>query len=287
MSFNFDFTANHLRQMIPTNREHDTWFDALSELLPKYQITTVHRVAGFVSQCAHESVDFTRLEENLNYSWQALRRTWPRHFTTDNIARTYHRQPERIANRAYANRMSNGPESSGDGWKFRGRGIIQLTGTHNYRTFGRAVGMTPDQVIDYVQTKNGAVEAACWYWNMRNINTPADRGDVNVMTRLINGGTHGLADRRRRYNLAIRVLQTAGAGTRPTTNTAPSNTTRLVVSRRGANNETVRMAQQYLSISADGIFGPETERTIRIWQTHNKLPVTGELDARTLREMFG
>ena len=114
----FNLSLDRFRRCVPNSRSPETWFEQLRQHLPRFQIDTIERVAGFISQCQHESNDFNNLQENLNYSWQGLRSTFPRHFTTDTIAQEYHRQPQRIANRVYANRMSNGDETSGDGWSW-------------------------------------------------------------------------------------------------------------------------------------------------------------------------
>jgi putative chitinase len=195
-----------LTQMLPGNRFIEDWRLSLDKFLGNYNIDSPRRIASFIAHCGHESLNFTVLRENLNYRWESLRRTWPRHFPTDEIARQYERQPERIANRAYANRMGNGPETSGDGWKFAGKGLIQLTGRNNYQLFANAIGMDIEQIPTYLTTFDGAVESACWFWRTNNVNRFADVLDNNGMTRVINGGTHGLEDRQRRLTQALRVL---------------------------------------------------------------------------------
>lgn len=208
--FEFDFRLGQVEQLITSDSEQ--WFDAMNRVLPEWDVNTVKRVAGFISQCGHESAGFTRLEENLNYSWTALRRVFgSRYFPTNANARQYHRQPEKIANWVYMdrNRTSRGRLGNvyeGDGWLFRGRGLIQLTGRANYESFGNSVNMTPEEVVEYIQTPAGAIESACWYWQTRDLNESADAGDVEGMTRKINGGTHGLDDRLTRWNRAIHVL---------------------------------------------------------------------------------
>lgn len=165
------------------------------------------RMAAFLAQIAHESGGFNFVKENLNYSAQALRRTWPRRFTTLAIAQQYARNPEKIANKVYANRMGNGPESSGDGYKFRGRGLIQLTGKDNYSRFARSIGKTLDETIAYLETAEGAVASAAWYWDVNKLNIYADKDDFVGLTRRINGGTIGLADRQHHYDIALRALR--------------------------------------------------------------------------------
>jgi putative chitinase len=199
-------TPQQLSQIIPDNQYVDQWCEALNKFLPDYKINTVQREAAFLSQCAHESAGFTALQENLNYQAASLMRVWPTHFPTIEIATQYAHHPEQIADRAYANRMGNGDEASGDGWKFRGRGLIQLTGRSNYTAFGNTVNMTPDQVIEYVQTFDGAVQTACWFWNTNNLNQYADVNNIQTITQRINGGLNGLDDRIARYNLAQQAL---------------------------------------------------------------------------------
>jgi putative chitinase len=164
------------------------------KLLPQYEINTPLRRAAFMAQVHHESAGFTRIEENLNYSTQGLIRTWPGSFHIKN-AGVYAHQPQKIANRAYANRMGNGPESSGDGWRYRGRGLIQITGKSNYSAFASYKGMSPGDVVLYLGTPDGALESACWYWKTHNLNQYADQRELEAITRKINGGLNGLNER--------------------------------------------------------------------------------------------
>jgi putative chitinase len=195
-----------LTQMLPGNRFIEDWRLSLDKFLGNYEIDSPRRIACFIAQCGHESLNFTVLRENLNYRWESLRKVWPKHFPTDEIAKQYERQPERIANRAYANRMGNGPESSGDGWLYAGKGLIQLTGKNNYQLFANAINMELSQVPTYLATFDGAVESACWFWKTNKLNRFADVLDNNGLTRAINGGTHGIEDRQRRTTQALRIL---------------------------------------------------------------------------------
>jgi putative chitinase len=171
--------------------------DEMPNVMREFNINTPLRVCHFLAQCAHESGNFRATRELLNYSAQALTRTWPRRFPAD-IAQQYARNPEMIANRAYADRMENGPEASGDGWRFRGRGYIQLTGRANYRAFNRFVQEDILENPDLVASKYPLLSAA-WFWNSRNLNNDADTGAsdnvVTIITRKVNGGTNGLDDR--------------------------------------------------------------------------------------------
>ena len=184
--------------------------EGLAECLPgvleKYAITTSLRVAHFLAQTAHESAGFTHFEENLNYSEAGLENTFPKEFRTVRAA-DYARNPEKIANRVYANRMGNGDEASGDGWKFRGRGLIQLTGHENYEAFSKHSGKDAIQDPDLLSTVEGAAESAAWYWLERDINKPADEDEVVTVTKLINGGTLGLDERKQLLEIAKRVVQ--------------------------------------------------------------------------------
>lgn len=184
----------------------DKWHPALSGMLTMYDINTLNRAAGFIAQCAHESAKFSVTKENLNYSAKGLMTTFKKYFPDEATALQYERKPEKIANRVYANRMGNGPEDSGDGWKYCGRGLIQLTGKDNYTRFAEKVGMTLDDVIPYLETATGAVESAAWFWKAKGLNEIADRDDILTMTKRINGGTHGLTERTELYNLAKKVL---------------------------------------------------------------------------------
>ena len=163
-------------------------------------------MAHFVAQCAHESGSFKFIEENLNYRAESLMRTWPKHFPTMEIAKQYERQPQRIANRAYSNRMGNGDEASGDGWRYRGRGLIQLTGKDNYTFFAGSLGITVEEAAEYLATFEGAAQSACFYWEQNKLNRFADANDVKGLTRAINGGTLGLEDRIKHTEHALHVM---------------------------------------------------------------------------------
>jgi len=199
-------TQEQLRSCIGNNAYLEQWTEALNKILPDYEIDTPQRVAAFIAQCAHESGNFTALHENLNYRAESLTRTWPRHFPTMEIANQYARQPERIANRAYANRMGNGDEASGDGWRYVGRGLIQLTGKDNYSWFAASIETPVEEIPAYLQTFEGAVQSACWFWETNNLNQWADKGDILTLTKRINGGTIGLDDRIKHYNHALQIF---------------------------------------------------------------------------------
>lgn len=180
----------------------------LNLAMQEFGIDTPRRVAGFLAQCAHESGIFSLVVENLNYSVPGLLSVFPKYFDK-NSAGEFARQPQRIANRVYANRMGNGPESSGDGWNFRGRGLIQLTGRNNYTNCGRALERDLIKDPSYLETAEGAARSAGWFWRERNINRAADADDIVLMTKLVNGGSHGLRERTQHYENAKRVLGSA------------------------------------------------------------------------------
>ena len=198
-------SLEQLKQMVK-NPYIDHWHEALDQLLPDYDINTPLRVAHFIAQCAHESGNFLFIKENLNYRAESLMKTWPRLFPTIEIARQYEKQPEKIANRAYGNRMGNGDEASGDGWRYCGRGLIQLTGRDNYTFFAGSLDISVEEAAEYLATFEGAAQSACWYWEQNNLNRFADANDVRGLTRAINGGYLGLEDRIKHTNHALHVL---------------------------------------------------------------------------------
>jgi putative chitinase len=199
-------TKEQLEQILSNNKFVNDWYVAISISLPKYNIDTPERIAGFLSQCSHESAGFTALVENLNYRSESLRRVFPKYFPTEQIALKYAHQPIKIASRVYANRMGNGNEESGDGWLFKGRGVIQITGRNNYTAFGNYIGMEIGSLIHYMETFSGAIESACWYWSTRNLNSYCDNEDLVGLSKAINGGTNGLEDRIEKYNKYFEIL---------------------------------------------------------------------------------
>jgi putative chitinase len=199
-------TKDQLAQLIPGNPYLAQWCDALNEILPEYGIDTPQRVAAFIAQCAHESGGFKFLKENLNYRAASLRKTFSKYFPDDAVAAAYANKPEMIANRVYANRMGNGDEASGDGFRYCGRGLIQLTGRDNYAFFAGSLDIPVEEAAEYLQTFEGAVQSACWFWETNNLNQWADRDDILTLTKRINGGTIGLEDRKKHYEHAKHVL---------------------------------------------------------------------------------
>ena len=204
-----ELTKEQLKQLLPKNPYVDHWHEALSKLLPDYEINTPKRIAAFIAQCSHESGGFTALKENLNYKPATLRKLFAKYFPTDALAEEYCAKPnkqEAIANRVYASRMGNGDESSGDGYKYCGRGLIQLTGKSNYVAFADSLEISSEEASEYLATFEGAAQSACWFWESNNLNQWADKGDILTLTKRINGGTIGLEDRIKHYEHALHVL---------------------------------------------------------------------------------
>jgi putative chitinase len=265
-------------------------------VLPKYGINTPRRVAHFISQCAHESNNFRSLEENLNYSADALVRVFPRYFGAGKRdAAAYARNPEKIANYVYMDEFRTakmGNTQPGDGWRFRGRGLKQLTGRDNYTRFGKSVGMTAEQAAEYVATEKGAIESACWFWDTNKLNTIADTDDVVLMTKRINGGNIGLEDRQQRYNRALPLLEgktpaPAAPAARPAATAPAGGIDMTAVLRVGSRGETVKAVQAKLGLTADGAFGPGTERAVKAWQAANGLTADGVVGPKTLARLLG
>lgn len=286
MSFNL--TKEQLALLIPRNKNIDAWHKALAEILPKYQINTPARVAGFISQCAHESAEFTMLEENLNYREETLLKVFPRYFGPGKRnAAEYAKNPEKIANYVYMDEFRSskmGNTQPGDGWRFRGRGLKQLTGRDNYTNFGKSVGMTAEQAAEYVATEKGAIESACWFWNAKKLNEVADTGDVVRMTKIINGGDIGLADRQARFKRAMDVF--GGKITTPPPSAAASSSSGSTTLRRGSTGDQVKALQAKLGLTADGSFGPGTEAKLKEWQAKNGLTADGIAGPATLAKLL-
>ena len=199
-------TLNQLEEILPNNKNVKEWHEALLNILPDYEIDSTERIAAFLAQCAHESAEFTAIKENLNYKAASLRRVFGKYFPNDELAAQYAHNQEMIANRVYANRMGNGDEASGDGFRYCGRGLIQLTGKNNYQAFAASLEMPLEDVPEYLATFEGAVQSAAWFWETNNLNKLADAGDILNLTKRINGGTIGLEDRIKHYEHAKEVL---------------------------------------------------------------------------------
>ena len=289
----FELQKEHLAKLIPGNKNVDEWFEALVDVMPKYGINTERRAAHFISQCAHESNNFRSLQENLNYSEKALNAVFGRYFGSASHKRNaaeYARNPEKIANYVYMDEFRKykmGNVNEGDGWLFRGRGLKQLTGRENYTRFGATVDMTAEEAAAYVATEKGAVESACWFWDANNLNSIADTDDVVRMTKKINGGNIGLADRQQRYAKAMEVF---GNPVSLSEDAGDDDIQEILddigVLRKGAKGEGVKMMQEALGISADGDFGPGTERALKEWQSANGLVADGIAGPATFAKLL-
>jgi len=282
-------TEAQLAAMIPTNKEVGEWCAALNEMLPKYGITTDKRIASFVSQCAHESADFKILQENLNYKEATLLKVFPRYFGPgkENAAE-YAGKPEKIANYVYMDKNRSkggalGNVNDGDGWLFSGKGLKQVTGRANTTAFGKTVGMTAEEAAAYLLTKKGALESALWFWGSRNLNDVADTGDVTRLTKIINGGDIGLADRQQRFAKAIAAL---GGKIEAVVNSQITDAVTQVL-RKGSKGDLVKKLQAALGIGADGDFGQGTENALKKWQDRNGLTADGVAGPKTLAKLLG
>jgi putative chitinase len=191
-------TLESFKKWFPHSKEPDIIYEAFKKYFKQYEINTTNRRAGFLAQCGHESIGFSVNSENLNYSVKGLMSIFSKYFKTEDEAKLYARQAEKIANKVYGNRMGN--VELGDGYKYRGRGFIQLTGKDNYSAFAKYKNITIGQCIDYLSTIEGSVESALWFWKDRGLNRYCDNDDITGMTRKINGGTNGIVERKDYYD---------------------------------------------------------------------------------------
>ena len=233
-------------------------------------MNTHHRAAGVFGNFGHESLDLSILEENLNYSANRLMQVWPHRYRTVDQAAKYARNPEALANNTYANRMGNGPESSGDGWRFRGRGPIQLTGRNNYTACDKDLKLGILDDPDRVKDLEIGFQTGLWFFTSNNLLRLCDNQDWLTLTKRINGGTHGHSDR---VNRIERGLRASGAPVRPRT------------MRRGHKGPDVAAMQEVLGITADGIFGKGTEGAVKEWQRDNNLVADGVVGPATKQAM--
>jgi len=285
----------------------DKYADLLIRLTVENGIDTAKRQAMFLAQIKHESGGMKITEENLNYSASRLLQIFGKYFNRS-TASQYARNPRAIASKVYANRMGNGSESSGEGWKYRGRGLIQLTGKDNYSSFSRDTGIDVVSNPDYLLTPEGAILSAIWFWNKNDLNSFADKSDIEGSTRRINGGYNGLHERKIFYADAVRELGkdngiapvTVDDIDKPETKTEvcePENvqepeitqvsedTVVSVEYKKGSKGEMVRFIQEVVGTDVDGDFGPKTFKAVKAWQKANDLPVTGKIDQDQLNLM--
>jgi putative chitinase len=285
-------TLEQFSAMISKNKDPESWYDAAVPMFEKYGIDTTNRIAGFMAQCGHESMDFTALEENLNYSEKALNSVFGRYFGAGKRnAKDYARKPEKIANYVYQDEFRSakgalGNTNAGDGWRFRGRGIKQLTGRNNYTAFAKSIGMSAEESAEYVATPKGALESACWFWATNKLEKYADADDNLGLTKKINGGTIGLDDRNKRYETAKAILGGASVAKAPTANPVKASQEARTL-RKGDKGDDVAKMQKALGLTADGDFGFGTLTSVKKWQKVNGLVADGIVGPNTQAKMFG
>ena len=201
-------TVEQLKSAIPSlsDENSEKYLDGINQTLDKYDISSNSQIAMFLAQITHECGDFHEIVENLNYSAAGLIATWPSRFDA-NSASLFAHNPEHIANYVYANRMGNGGPETGDGWKYRGRGAIQITGSDEYHACAKGLGLDVDDLVEKLENDPVTiVMCAGWEWDAYKLNDPADAGDIKTVTHRINGGYIGLDDRSSRYTVALEAL---------------------------------------------------------------------------------
>jgi putative chitinase len=282
-------TAKQFATLFPNCKDPEGWVDAMNGVFPEYEINTPQRIAAFIAQCGHESGGWRTFSENLNYSAKSLDAVFSKYFVkAGRNAEEYARQPEKIANVVYANRMDNGDTDSGDGWRYRGRGPIQLTGKANSTAFSSDMGVdavdNPDQVAE---DKEVALKSAIWFWNKNGLNKFADISDIKTMTKRINGGYIGLEDRIHHWKVALAAMGVMHDNLHGSDEEESDvDTSDIGVLRKGSKGEGVKMMQKALGIDADGNFGPGTERVLKEWQKSNGLTADGIAGPSTLGKLL-
>lgn len=206
-------TETRFAAFLPDAPDIPTWTRVLNDAMDRFDVRTLRRVAAFLAQIAHESDEFRRVVENLNYTAKRLMQVWPKRFTSLAKARRYERQPKKLANYVYANRLGNGDEASGDGWRFRGRGLLQITGRGNYRATAQALALPLEDNPELLEQPGVAALAAAHFWKSRGLNeladdrnTDNDDEDFVTISVIINGGRTGLESRKRYWARAKAVL---------------------------------------------------------------------------------
>ena len=272
-------TREQIKSILHGNDDWEQWVSPLQEILPNYSINTAKRIAMFMAQCGHESLNFRVLRENLNYSAKGLNAIFPKYFkNAGRDAQEYHRQPEKIANIVYANRMKNGPPESGDGWKFSGKGVIQLTGRANTEAFANSIGKPLEDTLSYLKTVQGALESACWFWTENNLNLPSDASDIVRATKKINGGTIGIEDRKHHYKKNLMILEGSNGG-------GQFQERSPILLKVGSIGSEVKKVQEILGLDVDGHFGKVTEARVMLWQNANGLEDDGIVGPETYLRM--
>lgn len=263
-----NISVSEFKTACPSNKEPDQWVSVLNEVLPEYGIITLKDQYMFLAQTGHESNDYRSLYENLNYSAAGLRATWPSRYNVA-LSNAHARKPELIAETVYGGRLGN--SKKGDGWTYRGLGIIQATGYNNHAAFGKTKGMTALEARQYMESsKKGMIEFACWFWKVNGISKHANALDIERCTRIINGGLNGLTDRRRRLN---RLLNKTATQVQKT------------MYHIGDKGEVVRKIQAKVGVKADGDFGGKTKTAVRAYQKKHGLVADGIAGPATLKHM--
>lgn len=278
-------------ELFPKCPNPDIWVKEINAL-SESGFNSPERLAGFLAQSGHETGGYRVFSENLNYSAASLNIVFPKYFVrAGRDAYLYHRNPEKIANVVYANRMGNGAEQTGDGWRYRGRGLFQITGKANYADFQKDTGTTlktPDEVAEVPKI---ACRSAAWFWNKNNLNKFADARDIRGMTKAINGGYNGLEERFDLYKKALDLLTNKSNTVFVDTtreDTEPQNDFSLQKALQiGSRGEAVSMLQSILGLHSDGVFGPGTTAALKKWQSRNGLAPDGVAGPITLEKMFG
>lgn len=275
------------KKVFPSCKEPDLWLEQIETLLPKYKIDTLERITAFLAQCGYESGGWRIFEENLNYSARSLKIVFSKYFR-DSVAdpNKYARNPEKIANYVYANRMGNGSIQSGDGWKYRGRGPIQITGKANYLRFFDDFEVEQRDPNILALDKEISLKSAIWFWNSHNLNELADAKDLVKITRIINGGENGLKHRLNYYNTLTKELTDFGScAEHYTTKIEPI--TQFKNLKLGSVGINVALVQKFLGFKIqDGVFGLDTDKAVRKWQKSNGLYPDGVVGEKTFKKMF-
>lgn len=261
------------KKIFPNSKNPELWYDSMNEVFQKTSIDSIERQSAFIAQCGHESGGWRVFSENLNYSAKALNIVFPKYFKNAGVdAQKYHRKPQEIANIVYANRMGNGNTDSNDGWNYRGRGPIQLTGKNNYTEFNKyltSLGYDLD-ILDNpnIVSEDGdiGILSAIWYWEKNGLNYYCDTFNIRTLTKRINGGFNGLEDRKHHYIECLISM--------------------LGVLKKGSKGEEVKVIQRKLGLTDDGIFGRNTQNSIKIKQSELGISPDGVVGPSTIEHIF-
>lgn len=280
-------TYHDFKKIVGRVKDSEAWYETIVALSDKYEINTEERWAGFLAQVHHESAGFKYMKENLYYSAKGLNAVFPKYFVrAGRDARKYAKKPQAIANVVYADRMGNGDIKSGDGYRYRGRGIIQLTGKNNYVAFAKHINKTLEEAIKYLDTKQGATHSAMYFWQANKLNKFCDKKDIVGMTKRINGGTNGLKERKKIWNKALDYFSNNDKAQEEKHVVAQVTNNQTVITLAdplgmGDRGDMVKQVQSALGITADGIFGNMTKSAVKKFQRNNGLIPDGIVGPRT------